>query len=69
MSKVAMTHTGNGVVIVGHSGAVYRAEPGETINLLAIDAEGLKDHPEWMPADSDEKDTEETPVLEGDDSE
>lgn len=45
--KVKMKHVGDGVVIVGHSGASYNAKPGEVVSLLAIDAAGLVNHPEW----------------------
>ena len=48
--RVAMRHTGNGVVIRGLSGAVYQAEPNEVVELLEADAAGLTDHPEWEPA-------------------
>ena len=49
LKKVPLKHIGNGVVIVGHSGAIYNAAPGEVVNFLPGDAEGLKNHPEWKP--------------------
>jgi hypothetical protein len=42
-----MRHIGDGVVIVGKSGVSYRADRGEVVSMLPIDAEGLADHPEW----------------------
>lgn len=66
MMTVAMTHVGNGVVIVGRSGAVYHAATGETVNLLPIDADGLSGHPEWVEAETD---IEDLTVLEGDTNE
>jgi len=67
-ARVKLTHVGNGVEIVGHSGARYIAAPGETVKFLAVDAAGLKDHPEWV-APSTIKDEDKTPILEGDDAE
>ncbi len=43
-----MKHKGNGVEFVGASGAVYRAGPGEVVELLAADADALKGHPDWV---------------------
>jgi len=62
--KVPMKHVGNGVVIIGHSGAKYTAETGEVVELLAVDAEGLADHPEWEPVDTEA--SEEDADQEGD---
>ena len=64
MTLIEMTHVGDGVVIVGRSGAVYKAERGDTIRLLPIDAEGLADHPEWVAAVPTIEDPDED-VLEG----
>lgn len=48
---IPMKHVGDGVVIIGRSGARYTAARGEVIKLLPVDAEGLADHPEWEPVD------------------